>query len=91
MKLPHEGDILVTDMPITLQESAALVDLFTYHAPTPEQTKQLELVNAAASSFARMILEACPRSADRTAAIRLVREARMTANASIVLEGRNLP
>lgn len=58
-------------------------DLFTYHAPTPEQAEKYGRINAACKAAALVIHTNCPPSADRSAAIRLLREARMTANASI--------
>lgn len=58
---------------------------FTYHAPTPEQKLALEGINAAAKAFAYAIDRYCHSGADKSAAFRLVREARMTANASIVV------
>ena len=63
-------------------------DLFTYHAPTDDQIPRYEAINAAARAFAHAIDEHCPPSADRTHAVRLVQQARMTANASIALDGR---
>ncbi len=60
-----------------------LDDLFTYHAPTAEQVGMYARINDAARAFARVLLIECPTSPDLSAAIRLVREARMTANASI--------
>lgn len=68
-----------------------LDDLFTYHAPGEVDLWAYAAINAASKALARTILEYCPRSADRTAAVRLVREARMTANASIACKGRALP
>ena len=69
------------------QQDAALErmldDLFTYHAPTPEQVEKYAKINEAVRAAARVILQECPPNPDRTAAIRLLREARMTANASI--------
>lgn len=58
-------------------------DLFTYHAPTPEQAAKYQRVSAACKAAALVIHNECPPSPDRTAAMRLLREARMTANASI--------
>lgn len=69
---------------------AALADVFSYHAPGPEDPAKYEAVRAAARELARVILVHCPPSADRTFAIRQVREAVMTANASIALKGRSL-
>lgn len=64
--------------------------LFTYHAPNPLQINALGTVRAAGLEFARAMMACCPRCPDRSAAIRLLRESIMTANASIVLEGRSL-
>jgi hypothetical protein len=66
-------------------ERAAIDTLFTYHAPTPDQIEGLRLVREQAKEFADVIVMCCPRSADRSAALRLLREAVMTANASIVV------
>ena len=58
-------------------------DLFTYHKPTPEQAAKYDAINEAAKAFFKTVHENCPQSPDRSAAVRLIREARMTANASI--------
>ena len=71
---------------LTVEQEAELDHLFKYHAPTPEQLPKYDAINAAARAFARAVLENTPRSADQSAAMRLIREARMTANASIALE-----
>lgn len=66
-----------------------LIDfLFTYHPPEPGDKDRYDKITAAAKAFAIVILETCPASADRSDAIRKVREARMTANASIACKGR---
>jgi hypothetical protein len=63
-------------------------DLFTYHAVDgPETALKYEIVRDAAKHLALVIWKACPYGADRTAAIRKLREAVMTANASIALKG----
>lgn len=63
--------------------------IFSYHAPTgPEQLTQYQRIRDAAKAFANTILENSPAGADQSAAIRHVREACMTANAAIALEGR---
>ena len=62
-------------------------DMFTYHND-PAKVPHYEAVNEAAKAFFRVIQEHCPTSADRSAAFRMVREARMTANAAIALDGR---
>lgn len=66
-----------------------LDNIFSYHAPTPEQLPKYDALRAAAKEFARAIIEKTPASADQSAAIRHVREAVMTANAAIALEEKN--
>lgn len=60
---------------------------FTYHAPTEEQIPKLVAVREEAKKFARVIEANVPASADRTAALRKLRECVMTANAAIVTIG----
>lgn len=62
--------------------------VFKYHAPTPEQVGKYEAIREAAKSLASTILAKTPPSADQSAALRLLREAVMTANAAIALGGR---
>lgn len=71
------------------KDQANLDNVFSYHKPTEEQLPKYESLRESAKSFATVILEHCPPSADRTAALRKVREAVMTANASIALEGKS--
>lgn len=56
---------------------------FGYHAPTKEQIVMYAEIREAARILANTINEHCPESADKTASIRLLRQAVMTANASI--------
>ena len=67
-------------MPVTVED---LERWFTYHAPTPEQIDKYSAIRNTARSLAHVIFDECPDNADRTAAIRKLREAVMTANASI--------
>lgn len=73
---------------MTEKDKELLEDLFTFHAPGPGDKERYERITAATRAFAEVILEECPPSADRSAAIRKIREARMTANASIACKGR---
>ena len=61
----------------------AIETLFTYHAPTPEQVESYKRIRESAMALARVIDAECPGGPDRTAAVRHIREAVMTANASI--------
>jgi len=62
-------------------------EIFTYHAPNEDQKVAYELIRSVAKDLARVMQEQCPPCADRTAALRLLRECVMTANASIALDG----
>lgn len=61
-------------------------DLFTYHAPKPGQPERYQAIREAAKHLANVIVENTAVGADQSASIRHVREAVMTANASIALE-----
>ena len=62
-------------------------DVFTYHAPSPDQVVKYQRVRDAAKDFARTLFANTPRSADQTCAVRKLRECVMTANAAIALDG----
>jgi len=63
-------------------------NIFTYHLPAPEQLPKYEAIRAKAKELGHVIVDNTPGSADQTAAIRLLREAVMTANAAIALQGK---
>lgn len=60
-----------------------LENWFTYHRPSPEQNEAYVKLRIAARKFADVINELVPDGADKTTAIRRVREATMTANQGI--------
>ena len=62
--------------------------IFAYHSPSLEKSGKYGKLRDAARAFAQVIVEHTPEGADQSAAIRLVREAVMTANAAIALDGR---
>ena len=62
--------------------------VFSYHQPTADQIPKYEEIRQAAKSFAETVIKLTPVCADQSASIRLIREATMTANAAIALEGR---
>ena len=66
-----------------------IVDLFRYHRPTDDMNARFDVVRTAITNAAIAIDSACPAGPDRTAAIRKLKEAQMTANASIVLDGHS--
>jgi len=62
--------------------------VFSHHAPTPDKLAHYEAIHVAAKQFAQVILSHTPASSDQSAALRLLREAAMMANAAVALEGR---
>jgi hypothetical protein len=62
--------------------------VFSHHAPTPDKLAHYEAIHVAAKHFAEVILTHTPASSDQSAALRLLREAAMMANAAVALEGR---
>jgi hypothetical protein len=65
-----------------------LEHVFNYHPPTPEQRPKYEELRQSAKDFAATIQRLTPNCADQWAALRHVREAVMTANAAIALDGK---
>lgn len=63
-----------------------LENWFTHHPPIGDQQARYLKIREKAKEFATAIRDACPPSADTTAAIRKVREATMTANAAIACD-----
>lgn len=74
-----------TDRPMTLQEK--LPEIFKYHAPTGDQPQKYEAIRNKARELAEVIVDSTEPCADQAAAIRLLRECVMTANAAIALRG----
>ena len=66
---------------------ADLGEVFTYHAPTPNQQKCYAEIQTAAKAFASIVLENTPPCKDQTASIDLIRSAVMRANAAVGLKG----
>ncbi|MGA3098120.1 MAG: hypothetical protein ABSF25_16820 [Bryobacteraceae bacterium] len=62
-------------------------ELVSHHAPTQPHEAAYTSIRAATAVMIQAIIRKCPACADRTAAIRKVREAMMTANALIALNG----
>lgn len=62
------------------------LEVFKHHPPQGEDILRHERLRIAAYDFTVVVLKNCPDCADRTAAIRKIREALMTANAAVALE-----
>lgn len=63
-----------------------LHDAVYWHQPTPEKAEKYLTIADACFMFMLTILKNAPDCADRTAALRCAREARMWANSSVALE-----
>lgn len=59
---------------------------FTHHSPTADQLLKYQAIRDAGLHLAEVIVDNTPASADQSAAICLVREACMTANAAIACD-----
>lgn len=62
-------------------------DLTTYHKPDENQAQRIERVNAAAAILLDTIIKEVPECADKSHAIRQVRDAKMWANVAISTNG----
>jgi hypothetical protein len=62
--------------------------VFSHHTPSPEKLVHHDALHAAAKRFAEVIIAHTPPCSDRTAALRLLRESSMMANAAVALDGR---
>jgi len=63
-----------------------IANVFSYHAPRRDQPERYTALRGVARDFAQKILDIVPDCADRSAALRCVREALMWANAAVALE-----
>ena len=78
------GTVFITSACAT---PAQLDEIFTYHAPTEAQRAKYEALRSSAHAFARVLIANTPAGSDQAAALRKIREAVMTANAAVALEG----
>lgn len=77
---PKAGELPVVRVATDIEE------MFTYHTPRADQIPRYEAIRTAAKALAYVIKGSTQVCADQSAAIRLLREAVMTANAAIALE-----
>ena len=56
---------------------------FTYHAPTPTQLVAYNDIRQAAKAYAETVNKSVPDCADKTAAIRKIRDSVMAANLAV--------
>lgn len=63
-------------------------EVFTWHTPTENQIPKYEKLREGAKTFATLLISVTPAGPDQSAALRHIREAVMTANAAIALDGK---
>lgn len=63
-------------------------DIFSYHAPTPEQRVIYEKINEAFIQCALASIPLIPDGPGKTLAVRALADARMKANAAVALDGK---
>ena len=73
---------------LTEAADRTLVDMFQYHPWDENQQASGLIVRAALLEAARAIVQHVPPCADRSVALRKIREARMDANSAITHKGR---
>lgn len=64
-------------------EQETLNNWFTYHAPTSEQVEHYNAIRDAAKIYAETVNKHAPDGADKTAAMRTIRNSVMQANLAI--------
>lgn len=75
-------------MPPNILTDKDIKEIVTYHKPTDDQLGKIQAVRDATENLIHVIARNTPLCADQSAAIRKAREAMMTANAAIVLDGK---
>lgn len=70
------------------EAGAIIEDMFSYHEWTDEQKEAGKFVREALAEAVKKILCSVPPSADRSSAIRKIREARMDCNSAITHNGK---
>lgn len=72
----------------TPEIEAAVDNIFDYHAWNEIQVEDGKQVRKALAEAVKVIIDVVPPSADRSAAIRKIREARMDCNSAITHRGK---
>jgi hypothetical protein len=73
---------------LTPEAEVAIDDAFEYHKWTDDQVAAGAKIRTALADAVKAIVAGAPPSADRSAAIRKIREARMDANSAITHGGK---
>jgi hypothetical protein len=83
----HQGMEAVSGGLRGISDDELLNEIFRYHAPDKFAAQKYENIREAARHFAKVLLMNVPPGADRTCALRHVRDAVMTANSGVALNG----
>lgn len=90
--MPRTGQYLNSIAPMTVEELQLVAegaeDCFTYHAWNADQVAKGNAVRLALQAAFETVIANVPPSADRSTALRKIREARMYANSAITHNGR---
>jgi hypothetical protein len=71
-----------------LADDESIKEMMSYHAPDEDQKLAFTNIAAAAIIFANVLRANVPACADRTHALRCLRDARMWANSAVALKGK---
>lgn len=71
-----------------LADDASIKEMMSYHAPDEDQKLAFTNIAAAAIIFANVLRANVPDCADRSHALRCLRDARMWANSAVALKGK---
>lgn len=69
--------------PVSETDQEMLDNWFSYHAPVGDQALRYEAIRAGGKVFATLLIRLCPATPERSTALRMIREAVYSANASI--------
>jgi hypothetical protein len=68
-------------------DATTIDQVFSHQKPGVDEPPKYEAIRAAAKAFALVVLANAPECADRTIALRGIREVVMNANAAVALHG----
>ena len=85
---PIDDERMAKAIEVEVPDDDKIQHWFTYHPPIEGDVLKYKAIREFGLALARCIDDLCPNSADKSAAIRKVREAVMTANAAIACCGK---
>ncbi len=76
---------------LSLEDEERLENEFTYHPPFGDQPERYKMIRDKAKEMARLIMELCPNSRERSLAMTALEDCVMRANRAIALNEREQP